>query len=71
MSPEPIRHPQKLIHSHTTHRESGVLLGVLGHPNLTKYRLQVHSGEEPGAYHRLHGLLHMGKGVSIFLGPAI
>ena len=27
--------------------------------------------KEPGAYHGLHGLLHTGKGVGIFLSPAV
>ena len=63
--------PQELIHSHATHRKGGVLLGVLGHLDLPKPRFQVHGGEELGAYHKLHGLLHMGKGVCILLGLAI
>ena len=61
----------ELIHSHTTHRKGGVLLGVFGHLDLPKTQFQVHGGEEPGAYHGLHGLLHLGKGVGILLGPAI
>ena len=68
---EPVRHSQKLIHPHTTDRKGGVLLGVLGHLDLPKTRFQVHGGEELGAYHGLHGLLHPGKGVHIFLGPAV
>ena len=31
---QPVRHPQKLIHSHATHRKGGVLLGLLGHLDL-------------------------------------
>ena len=68
---EPVRHSQKLIHSHTTHHKGCVLLGVLGHLDLPETRFQVHGGEEPGTYHGLHGLLHWGKGVCIFLGPAV
>ena len=68
---KPVRHSQKLIHSHTPHRKGSVLLGVFGHLDLPKARFQIHSGKEPGAYHRLHGLLHPGKGVCIFLGPAV
>ena len=59
---KPVRHSQKLIHSHATHREGGVLLGVLSHLDLPEARFQVHGREEPGAYHGLHGLLHTGKG---------
>ena len=68
---EPVWHSQKLIHSHTTHHKSGVLLGVLSHLDLPEARFQVHCREEPGTYHWLHGLLHTGKGVSIFLSLAI
>ena len=68
---EPVRHSQKLIHSHTTHCKGGVLLGVFGHLDLSKARFQIHGGEEPGTYHRLHGLLHLRKGVCIFLSLAV
>ena len=68
---EPVRYSQKLIHPHATHREGGVLLGVLSHLDLPEGRFQVHCREELGTYHGLHGLLHTGKGVGIFLRPAV
>ena len=64
---EPVRHSQKLIHSHTTHRKGSVLLRVFGHLDLPKARFQIHGGEEPGTYHRLRGLLHLRKGYASFL----
>ena len=68
---EPVQHPQELIHAHDTHRKGSVLLGFLGHLDLPKTRFQVHCGEEPGSYHGLHSLLHLGKWESILLGPVI
>ena len=68
---KPVWPPQELIHPHTTHHKGSVLLGVLGHLDLPKAQFQVHGGEEPGTHYRLHDLLHLGKGVCIFLGPAI
>ena len=68
---EPVRHSQKLIHSHAPHHKGGVLLGVFGHFDLPKPGFQVHGLEELGTYHGFHSLLHPRKGISILLGPAV
>ena len=47
------------------------MLRFLNHLNLPKARFQIHSREELGPYHGLHGLLHTGKGEDILFGPVI
>ena len=64
----PIGHMQELL---ATHREGGVLPGLLLHLNLPEPTLQIHAREVSGTHHAFHGFLHVWQGVGILFGPGV
>ena len=62
---------QELVHAHATHREGGVLPGLLVHLNLPEPTLQIHTREVLGADHAFHGFLHTWQGIGVLFGLGI
>ena len=62
---------QELVHTHATHREGGVLPGLLVHLDLPEPTLQIHAREVSGAHHAFHGFLHMWQGIGVLFGPGV
>ena len=51
-----------------THREGGVLPGLLVHLNLPEPTLQINTREVSGTRHAFHGFLHTWQGIGILFG---
>ena len=62
---------QELVHAHATHREGGVLPGLLVHLNLPEPTLQIHTREVSGTHHAFHGFLHTWQGIGVLFGLGV
>ena len=64
-------HSCEFVKTQVADHEHGILLRLLGHADLPKSTLEVHSGEVCSSSHALQCLLYPGEGVGIFLSLCI
>ena len=62
---------QELVHAHATHREGGVLPGLLVHLNLPEPTLHIHTREVLRTHHAFRGFLHTWQGIGVLFGPGV